>query len=35
VTRGNLLEDNKTLKDYRFDNKLTVMVYKKANDDTI
>ncbi len=29
VNRGNWLSDNKTLKEYRFENKLTMMVCQK------
>lgn len=33
VNRGNWLEDHKTLKDYSFENKLTIMIYQKSKSD--
>ena len=33
VTRGNWLSDTKTLRDYRLESKLTIMVYNRANEE--
>jgi hypothetical protein len=33
VNRGNWLTDNKILKDYKFDNKLTIMICSKSKND--
>jgi len=33
VNRGNWLQDTKTLREYGFENKVTVMVYLKSKPD--